>query len=56
MLSSATRAIIIVEVAFFIFILGFFLIIKSTTEKKVQQSLQSQENPSAVKNIDQNND
>ena len=52
MLSSATRAIIIVEVSFFIFILGFFLILKGATEKKVQQSLQSSENPSAVQNID----
>ena len=55
MLSSATRAIIIVEVSFFIFILGFFLILKSTTGKKIQQTLQPPENPS-VQNIDQNND
>ena len=55
MLSSATRAIIIIEIAFFIFILGFFLIIKGTAEKKVQQTLQLQEN-SSVQNIDKNND
>lgn len=55
MLSSATRAIIIIEVAFFIFILGFFLILKGATEKKIQQTIQPPENPS-VQNIDQNND